>query len=62
MYIIEGTLPALQDIYSIRGHRKAKMIIKNLNHPSHSLFTPLASRDSTEYRDSTGAAKLGPRD
>ena len=39
-----GELPALQDTYSTRCHRKAKKIIKVNNHPSHCLFTPLSSR------------------
>ena len=39
-----GALPALQDIYSTRCHRKAKKIIKDLSHPSHGLFTLLPSR------------------
>jgi protoheme ferro-lyase len=39
-----GTLPAFQDIYNTRWYRKAQKIIKVLNHPSHSLFTPLSSR------------------
>ncbi|XP_045580213.1 uncharacterized protein [Salmo salar] len=42
--IENGKLPALQDTYSIRCHRKAKKIIKVNNHPSHCLFTPLSSR------------------
>ncbi|CDQ62157.1 unnamed protein product [Oncorhynchus mykiss] len=33
-----------QDTYSTRCHRKAKKRIKNNNHPSHCLFTPLPSR------------------
>ncbi|XP_052385670.1 uncharacterized protein LOC127933105 isoform X1 [Oncorhynchus keta] len=37
-------LPALQDTYTTRCHRKAKKIIKDNNHPSHCLFTPLSSR------------------
>ena len=39
--ITGGKLPALQDTYSTRCHRKAKKIIKENNHPSHCLFTPL---------------------
>ncbi|KAK6302769.1 hypothetical protein J4Q44_G00271240 [Coregonus suidteri] len=42
--ITGSTLPALQDIYSTRCHRKAKKIINDLSHPSHGLFTPLSSR------------------
>ncbi|XP_064881518.1 uncharacterized protein LOC135574311 [Oncorhynchus nerka] len=42
--ITGGKLPALQDTYTTRCHRKAKKIIKNSNHPSHCLFTPLSSR------------------
>ncbi|XP_064873763.1 sialin-like isoform X1 [Oncorhynchus nerka] len=33
-----------QDTFSTRCHRKAKKIIKDNNHPSHCLFTPLSSR------------------
>ena len=33
--ITGGKLPALQDTYSTRCHRKAKMIIKDNNYPSH---------------------------
>ena len=41
--ITRSRLPALHD-YSTRCHRKAKKIIKDNNHPSHCLFTPLPSR------------------
>ncbi|KAM9459820.1 uncharacterized protein ACWYII_011221 isoform 2-T2 [Salvelinus alpinus] len=41
--ITGGKLPALQDTYTTRCHRKVKKIIKD-NHPSHCLFTPLSSR------------------
>ena len=34
-----GKLPALQDTYSTRCHRKAEKIIKDNNHPIHCLFT-----------------------
>ncbi|CDQ79082.1 unnamed protein product [Oncorhynchus mykiss] len=53
--ITGGKLPALQDTYTIRCHRKAKKIIKDDNNPSHCLFTSLSSRRR-------GASKLGPRD
>jgi hypothetical protein len=43
-YITGGKLPALQDTYTTRCHRKDKKIIKDNNHPSHCLFTPLPSR------------------
>ena len=33
--ITGGKLPALQDTYTTRCHRKAKKIIKDNNHPSH---------------------------
>jgi hypothetical protein len=33
--ITGGKLPALQDTYNTRCHRKAKKIIKDNNHPSH---------------------------
>jgi hypothetical protein len=41
--ITGGKLPALQDIYNTRCHRKTKKNIKDLSHPSHCLFTPLPS-------------------
>ena len=40
-HITGDKLTALQDTYSTRCHRKA---IKDNNHPSHCLFTPLSSR------------------
>jgi hypothetical protein len=40
--ITGGKLPALQDTYNTQCHRKAKKI-KDNNHPSHCLFTPLSS-------------------
>ena len=43
-------LPALQDTYTTRCHRKAIKIIKDNNHPSHCLFTPLPSRRRGQYR------------
>ena len=46
----QGKLPALHDTYSIRCRRKAKKIIKENNHLSHSLFTPLPSRRQGQYR------------
>ena len=45
-----GKLPALQDTYTTQCHRKAKNIIKDNNHPSHCLFTPLSSRRRGHYR------------
>jgi hypothetical protein len=42
--ITGGKLPAFQDTYNTRCHRKAIKIIKDNNHPSHYLFTPLPSR------------------
>jgi hypothetical protein len=42
--ITGGTQPTLQDTYTTRCHRKAKKIIKDINHPSHCLFTLLSSR------------------
>ena len=57
-HITGGNLPALQDTYTTRCHRKAKKIIKDNNHPSHCLFTPLSSRGEV----STGGSKQGPRD
>ncbi|XP_070987401.1 adrenodoxin-like [Oncorhynchus clarkii lewisi] len=38
-----------QDIYSTQCHRKAKKIIKDLCHPSHSLFTSLPFRRCNGY-------------
>jgi hypothetical protein len=43
-------LPALQDTYTTRCHRKVKKIIKDNNHPSHCLFTSLSSRSQGQYR------------
>ncbi|CDQ62295.1 unnamed protein product [Oncorhynchus mykiss] len=48
--ITGGKLSALHDTYSTRCHRKAKKIIKDNNHPSHCLFTPLPSRRPGQYR------------
>ena len=48
--ITGGKLPALQDTYTIRCHRKAKKIIKDDNNPSHCLFTSLSSRRRGQYR------------
>uniref|UniRef100_A0A8K9XHI6 Reverse transcriptase domain-containing protein n=1 Tax=Oncorhynchus mykiss TaxID=8022 RepID=A0A8K9XHI6_ONCMY len=48
--ITGGKLPALQDTYTTRCHRKAIKIIKDKNHPSHCLFTPLSSRRRGQYR------------
>uniref|UniRef100_A0A8C7H559 Alkylated DNA repair protein AlkB homologue 8 N-terminal domain-containing protein n=1 Tax=Oncorhynchus kisutch TaxID=8019 RepID=A0A8C7H559_ONCKI len=48
--ITGGKLPALQDTYTTRCHRKAIKIIKDSNHPSHCLFTPLSSRRRGQYR------------
>ena len=47
--ITGGKLPALQDTYTTRCHRKAKKI-KDNNHPSHCLYTPLSSRLRGLYR------------
>ena len=49
-HITGGNLPALQDTYTTRCHREAKKIIKDNNHPSHCLFTPLSSRRRGQYR------------
>jgi hypothetical protein len=48
-FITRGTLLALQDTYCTRCHRKAKNI-KDINHPSNSLFTPLSSRRRGQYK------------
>ena len=45
-----GKLPDLQDTYSTQCHRKAKKIIKDINHLSYGLFTPLSSRRRGQYR------------
>ena len=57
--ITGGKLPTLQDTYTTRCYRKAIKIIKDNNHPSHCLFTPLSSRKRGQYRC---IKKLGPRD
>jgi hypothetical protein len=43
-------ITALQDTSSTRCHRKDKKIIKENNHLSHCLFTPLSSRRRGQYR------------
>ena len=48
--ITGGKLPALHYTYTTRCHRKAKKIIKDNNHLSHCLFTPLSSRRRGQYR------------
>jgi hypothetical protein len=48
--ITRGKLPTLLDSYSNQCHRKAKKIIKDINHPSHCLFTLLSSRRRGPYR------------
>jgi hypothetical protein len=52
-----GTLPAFQDIYSTRCHRKAKKLIKDLSHPSNSLFTLLIEQTATGV-SKTGTERL----
>jgi hypothetical protein len=49
-HITGGTVPALQDNYSTLCHRKAKKIIKDLSHLSHSLLNLLPSRRWRQYR------------
>uniref|UniRef100_A0AAZ3R676 Alkylated DNA repair protein AlkB homologue 8 N-terminal domain-containing protein n=1 Tax=Oncorhynchus tshawytscha TaxID=74940 RepID=A0AAZ3R676_ONCTS len=49
-HITGGKLPALQDTYTTRCHRKAIKIIKDNHHPSHCLFTPLSSRRRGQHR------------
>ena len=49
-HITGGKLPALQDTYTTGCHRKAIKIIKDNNHPSFCLFTPLSSRRRGQYR------------
>uniref|UniRef100_A0AAZ3SXE7 Cytosolic fatty-acid binding proteins domain-containing protein n=1 Tax=Oncorhynchus tshawytscha TaxID=74940 RepID=A0AAZ3SXE7_ONCTS len=39
-----------KNTYTTRCHRKAIKIIKDNNHPSHCLFTPLSSRRRGQYR------------
>ncbi len=41
--IVGGELPSLQDIYTRRCIRKARRIIKDSSHPSHSLLSLLPS-------------------
>ena len=48
--ITGGKLPALQDTYTTRCYMKAIKIIKDINHPSHCLFTPLSSRRRGQYK------------
>ena len=48
--ITGGKLSALQDTNSTQCHRKTKKIIKDNNHTSHLLFTPLPSRKRGQYR------------
>jgi hypothetical protein len=48
--ITGGKLPDHQDTYSTRCHKKAKKIIKDINQPSHDLFTLLSSRRQGQYR------------
>ncbi len=38
-HIVGGELPSLQDIYTRRCTRKARMIIKDSSHPSHRLLS-----------------------
>ena len=40
----------ITDTYSTQCHRKAKNTIKDINHPSHGLFTSLSSRRRGQYR------------
>ncbi len=42
-HIVGGELPSLQDIYTRRCMRKARRIIKDSSHPSHSLLSLLPS-------------------
>ncbi len=42
-HIVGGELPSLQDIYTRRCTRKARRIIKDSRHPSHSLLSLLPS-------------------
>ncbi len=42
-HIVGGELPSLQDIYTRRCRRKARRIIKDSSHPSHSLLSLLPS-------------------
>ncbi len=42
-HIVGGELPSLQDIYTRRCISKARRIIKDSNHPSHSLLSLLPS-------------------
>ncbi len=42
-HIVGGELPSVQDIYTRRYVRKARRIIKDSSHPSHSLLSLLPS-------------------
>jgi gmma-aminobutyric acid receptor subunit gamma len=40
-YITGAKLPAIHDLYTRRGQRKAPKIFEDSSHPSHRLFSPL---------------------
>ncbi len=46
-HIVGGELPSLQDIYTRRCIRKARRVIKDSSHPSHSLLSLLPLRKTT---------------
>ncbi len=46
-HIVGGELPSLQDIYTRRCMRKARKIINDSSHPSHSLLSLLPSRKTS---------------
>jgi hypothetical protein len=55
--ITGGKLLALQDTFSTQCHRKAIKNIKDNNHPSHYLVTPLSSRRKGQYRSIKAGTK-----
>jgi hypothetical protein len=40
-YITRAELPAIQDLYTRQGQRKALKLVKDFSHPSHRLFSLL---------------------
>jgi gmma-aminobutyric acid receptor subunit gamma len=57
-HITGGKLPALQNTYTTRCHRKAIKIVKDNRHPSHCLFIPLSSRRGGQYSIKAGTERL----
>ncbi len=50
-HIVGDELPSLQDIYTRRCIRKARRIIKDSSHPSHSLLSLLPQEDVSSASD-----------